>query len=185
MSWALPTGVTISGKTYGHRSDFREILKVLSILGDESKSRLHRWYTAAFYFYQGQQPQSGEAFSYLEHFLTAGEQAAPGPKLFDWDQDAQLIAGAVNAVAGREVRGLAYLHWWTFLGYFRAIGEGPFATLVSIRDKRRRGAKLAPHEQEFARTHVHMLKLPSPDTEEKQRLEALLKGDADPSLRSG
>ena len=83
---------------------------------------------------------------------------------------------AVNAVAGREVRGLEYLHWWTFLGYFRSIGEGPFATVVAIRDKRRRGAKLLPYEQEFARTHAGLLKLPTPDTPEKQRLEALLNG---------
>ena len=176
MSWGLPKSAVLSGEEYPHRSDFREILKLLSLLGDESKPETLRWYAACFYFYQDRMPPAEEAFSYLEHFLTAGEQAAPGPKLFDWDQDAQLIAGAVNAVAGREVRGLAYLHWWTFLGYFRAIGEGPFATLVSIRDKRRRGAKLAPHEQEFARTHVHMLKLPTPNTEEKQRLEAMLNG---------
>lgn len=176
MSWELPKSVSFSGKEYGHRSDFREILKLLSLLADETKPQTHRWYAAAFYFYQGQLPPEGEAFSYLEHFLTAGEKAAPGPKLFDWEQDAQLIAGAVNAVAGREVRELPYLHWWTFLGYFRSIGEGPFATLVAIRDKRRRGAKLLPHEQEFARTHPSLLKLPTPDTPEKQRLEAMLNG---------
>ena len=78
--------------------------------------------------------------------------------------------------SGREVRELEYLHWWTFLGYFRSIGEGPFATVVAIRDKRRRGAKLLPHEQEFARTHAGLLKLPTPDTEEKRRLVALLNG---------
>ena len=175
MSWTLPKSAVLSGEEYPHRWDFREILKLLSLLGDESKPETLRWYAACFYFYQDRMPPAEEAFSYLEHFLTAGEQAAPGPKLFDWDQDAQLIAGAVNAVAGREVREMESLHWWTFLGYFRAIGEGPFATLVAIRDKRRRGAKLLPHEQEFARTHVHMLKLPTPDTPEKQQLEALLR----------
>ena len=72
------------------------------------------------------------------------------------------------------------LHWWTFLGYFRGIGEGPFATVVAIRDKRRRGAKLTPQEQEFARTHAAILKLPTPVTEEKQRLEALLRGKIAP-----
>ena len=174
MSWGLPKSVTFSGKEYTHRSDFREILKLLSLLGDENKPETLRWYAACFYFYQGQLPPAEEAVSYLERFLTAGQKAAPGPRLFDWNHDAQLIAGAVNAVAGREVREMEYLHWWTFLGYFRAIGEGPFATVVSIRDKRRRGAKLTPQEQEFARTHAAMLKLPTPDTEEKRKLEALL-----------
>ena len=176
MSWGLPKSVTFSDREYKHRSDFREILKLLSLLGDESKPETHRWYAACFYFYQGQLPPAEEAVSYLERFLTAGQKAAPGPRLFDWNHDAQLIAGAVNAVAGREVREMEYLHWWTFLGYFRAIGEGPFATVVSIRDKRRRGAKLTPQEQEFARTHAAMLKLPTPDTEEKRKLEALLNG---------
>ena len=178
MSWELPKSATFHGKQYPHRSDFREILKLLSLLGDESKPEILRWYAACFYFYQGQLPPDAEAVSYLERFLTAGLKSAPGPRLYDWEHDAQLIAGAVNAVAGREVRELPYLHWWTFLGYFRAIGEGPFATVVAIRQKRARGEKLLPHQQEFARTHAHMLKLPTPDTPEKQRLEALLSGDA-------
>ena len=80
MSWELPESVTIDGKEYGHRTDFREILKLLRLLSDEGKSRLHRWYTGAYYFYRGQLPQTAEAFSYLERFLTAGLTAAPGPK---------------------------------------------------------------------------------------------------------
>ena len=176
MNWGLPKSATFSGREYAHRWDFREILKLLALLGDESKPETLRWYAAAFYFYQGQLPPGQAAFSYLERFLTAGMKAAPGPRLFDWEQDAQLIAGAVNAVAGREVREMESLHWWTFLGYFRSIGEGPFATVVAIRDKRRRGAKLTPQEQEFARTHAAILKLPTPVTEEKQRLQALLNG---------
>ena len=174
MSWALPESVTISGKEYGHRSDFREILKVLKLLSDERKPPVLRWYAAALYFYRGEMPLEAGALSYLEQFLTAGQQATPGPRLFDWEQDAQLIAGAVNAVAGREVRSLPYLHWWTFLGYFQGIGEGAFATVVAIRDKRRRGSKLTGQEQEFCRTHPQLIRLRAPDTPEKQRLEALL-----------
>ena len=98
MSWGLPKSVTFSGKEYPHRSDFREILKLLSLLGDENKPETLRWYAACFYFYQGQLPPAEEAVSYLERFLTAGQKAAPGPRLFDWNHDAQLIAGAVMFV---------------------------------------------------------------------------------------
>ena len=82
MSWGLPKSAVLSGEEYPHRWDFREILKLLSLLGDESKPETLRWYAACFYFYQDRMPPAEEAFSYLEHFLTAGEQAAPGPKLF-------------------------------------------------------------------------------------------------------
>ena len=175
MTWELPEKATFGGIEYSHRTDFREILKLLALLSNEEKPALHRWHTALYYFYRGQPPQDTQAaMAYLENFLTAGVKAAPGPRLFDWQADAQAIAAGVNAVAGFEVRLAKTLHWWTFLGYFRAIGEGEFATVVAIRDKLRRGKKLEPHEREFYSAHRSQIHLKAPDTEEKRRLEALL-----------
>lgn len=176
MSWGLPESAAFGGKEYAHRSDFREILKLLALLGDEEKPEFLRWYTGLFYFFREEIPQKHmeAALRYMAHFLTAGEKAAPGPRLYDWDQDAQLIAAGVNTVAGFEVRALKYLHWWTFLGYFRSMGEGQFALVVGIREKLRRGKRLEPHEQEFYRSHASTVRLKSPDTAEKRRLEALL-----------
>lgn len=172
MSWALPD----RWGNYPHRTDYRDILKLLALLGDEEKPEFLRWYTALCYFFTEEVPEAaaGAAMEYMASFLTAGEKCAPGPRLYDWQADAQLIAAEVNAVAGFEVRSVPYLHWWTFLGYFRAIGEGQFSLVVGIRDKLRRGKRLEPHEQEFYRSHRAQVRLKSPDSLEKQRLEALL-----------
>lgn len=171
MSWALPTAW---GK-YPHRTDFREILKLLALLADESKAEFFRWQAALCYFFRGEFPEdTAAALAYLSDFLTAGEPCAPGPRLYDWAHDAQRIAAGVNAVAGREVRAMDYLHWWSFLGYFRAMGEGEFSLVVGIREKLRRGKKLEPHEQDYYRAHRAAVKLPAPDSPEKRRLEALL-----------
>ena len=178
MTWDLPESATFSGVEYSHRTDFRDILKLLALLSDETKPALFRWQTALFYFYGTDIPPENhrEAMDYLGDFLSAGEAGSPGPRRFDWQADAQAIAAGVNAVAGFEVRQAKHLHWWTFLGYFRSMGEGQFSFLVGIREKLRKGQKLDPQEQEFYRTHRAQVQLKSPDTEEKRRLEALLAG---------
>ena len=51
------------------------------------------------------------------------------------------------------MRTLPYLHWWSFLAWFDAIGEGSFATVVAIRDKLRRGKRLENWELDYYRTH--------------------------------
>ena len=70
----------------------------------------------------------------------------------DWQQDAPLIAAGIGRAAGQDVRTLPYLHWWSFLALFDAIGEGSFATVVAIRDKScgaadgwKTGAGFLPH----------------------------------------
>ena len=178
MTWDLPEKATFGGTEYSHRTDFREILKLLGLLSDEEKPAVHRWHTALYYFYRQEIPPQyhREAMDYLGDFLAAGDAGSPGPRRFDWEADAQAIAAGVNAVAGFEVRQAAYLHWWTFLGYFRSMGEGQFSVRVGIREKLRRGQKLDPQEQEFYRTHRAQVQLKSPDTEETRRLEALLSG---------
>lgn len=39
----------------------------------------------------------------------------PKPRLMDWEQDGDMIVPAVNKVAGKEIRTVPYMHWWTFL----------------------------------------------------------------------
>ena len=89
-----------------------------------------------------------------------------------------MIAAQINQVAGREVRQEEFLHWWTFLGYFHAIGPGPFAQVVAIREKQRTGRPLDEAEQEFYRKNAAMIRLPESRQirQEKQYLEQLLKG---------
>ena len=100
------------------------------------------------------------------------------PKLLDWDQDAQVIIADINKVAGTEVWSLPFLHWWTFLSFFHAIGEGQLSTLISIREKLRTGKKLEKWEQEYYRknkSRVDLKKRYTPeDLAEQERLKKLL-----------
>ena len=106
-------------------------------------------------------------------------QGKPGAKReIDWQQDAELIVGGVNKVAGCEVRALPYLHWWTFIAYFMNIGSGPLATVVGIRHKLAKGQKLEKWEQQFYRENKEIVdlrpQLTKEEEAEKQRLLALL-----------
>ncbi len=180
--WQLPVSATLAGETYPHRSDFRQILTVMDILSQDGRPEIYRWYLAMSYFYERPIPKGleGEAMAYLSEFLTCGEPGSPGPKLLDWRQDAPEIIADINAAAGREIRALEYLHWWSFLSFFRGIGEGQLSRLVTVRDKLQRGKKLEPWEQEYYRRNRDKIRLRPPETPaeqaEKARLEALLKG---------
>ena len=70
-------------------------------------------------------------------------------RLIDWEKDSNLICSAVNNVAKTEIRALEYLHWWTFLGYYMAIGESSLATIVGIRSKIAKNEKLEDYEKKF------------------------------------
>lgn len=64
------------------------------------------------------------------------------------------------------------------MAFFNGIGEGQLATLVSIRDKLRRGKKLESWEREFYRDNKERVDLKRPYTAEelaqRNRLEKLL-----------
>lgn len=160
-AWGLPMQAELGGVRYAIRSDYRDVLELLRWLNGQADPALdqsERWYVAMRLFYPEfaalPQPLWPDATQFLTEFLAAGrrEAARPGPALMDWQQDAPLIAAGISKAAGRDVRTLPYLHWWSFLAWFDAIGEGSFATVVAIRDKLRRrqaagklGAGLLPH----------------------------------------
>ena len=180
--WELPKTATIGGKIYDLHTDYREILKIFSWLQEESYPEFLRWYMALALFYEEPIPDEdfGEAAEYFRWFVNCGREETkdPGPQLISWEQDAQDIVADVNKVAGQEIRALPYLHWWTFLGWFQGIGEGNLSTLVSIRDKLRRGKKLEPWEQEYYRRNKSRVKLQknysAEELAEQARLQALL-----------
>jgi hypothetical protein len=77
----------------------------------------------------------------------------------DWEQDAPLIMPAINKVAGREVRAVEYMHWWTFLGLYMEIGESQFATVINIRQKLQKKKPLEKHEKEYYRQNKAVVDL--------------------------
>lgn len=151
--WSLPQTATIGGVEYQLNTDFRDVLEIIGHLNDLENPEWLRWQIAVALFYECEEFPTAhlqEAMEYLAGFISCGDTTTgPAPKLLDWEQDAQIIVADVNKVAGIEIRSVPYLHWWTFLSYFRAIGEGQLLTLVSIREKLRTGKPLEKWEQEY------------------------------------
>lgn len=181
--WILPETAEIGGMVYELHTDFRDVMEILGYLNDPDRPEYLRWRIAIALFYEGDIPQENqyEAMQYLSAFISCGEiDTKPGPKLLDWEQDAQAIVADVNKVAGQEVRALPFLHWWTFLSYFQAIGEGQLSTIVSLRNKLRKGKKLEAWEQEFYRENKTRVdfkkKYSAEDIAEQERLKKLLGG---------
>lgn len=167
----LPTTITVCGKEYPIRNngDFRMVLDCFSALTDDELDISYRSITALIIFIEGftsiddvleafpTEDSLSEAVTQMYMFMNCGQEEAAGihthKGVVDWEQDQQLIAGAINAVSHVEIRSLTYLHWWTFMGYYYNIGEGAFSTIVSIRSKIKEGKKLEKYEQDFKRSN--------------------------------
>jgi len=180
--WELPVEAVIAGKTYQIHGDYRDILEIFSYFQDPDLPESVKWRIALGLFFEGEIPQDHweEAALYLVRFLNGGteDRSPPRRKLLDWQQDAALIVADVNKVAGQEIRALPFLHWWTFLGYFHAIGEGQLSAVVAIRDKLSRGKKLEEWEKDYYRENRKTVELQKrlsrEETRERERIQALL-----------
>lgn len=174
--WSLPQSLHLGGKDYGICADFRDILEIFSYFQNEELPEFLRWEIGLALFYKEEIPPEHrrEAMERMALFLSGGRQERPGPKLLDWQQDANLIVADVNKVAGTEIRAIPFLHWWTFLAWFDAVGEGQLSSVVSIRSKLQKGKKLEDHEKEFYRLHKDRIDLPKGYTAEEKAEQARL-----------
>jgi hypothetical protein len=171
-AWTLPTSLAVCGTNYRINADFRDVLEVIHYLTDESLPEFIRWRVATELFYEDpvRDIDFPEAMKQMADFISYGtKDTKPGPKLIDWDIDAQMIVADVNKVSGKEVRAVPFLHWWTFLSYFYGIGEGQLSTVVSIRHKKAKGKKLEKWEQEYYQENKTVVDMKKPDTEEIQK----------------
>lgn len=94
----------------------------------------------------------GELATEMMKFFNCGQEDSEKKvtvRLIDWDKDSNLICSAVNKVAGKEIRAEQYIHWWTFIGYYMAVGQSPLSTIVGIREKIAKNKKLEQHEKQF------------------------------------
>lgn len=162
--YQLPKSVIIRGREFNitNDGDFRMVLDCFAALRDEDLSEDLRVLASLLIFYNEFNSYKDliEYTDYLEDlvkemykFFQCGQENSPGAKvnkvLIDWEQDEQIICSAINNVAGYEVRNSDYMHWWTFLGYFMAIGESVMSTVLSIRNKIVSHKKLEKWEREF------------------------------------
>lgn len=160
--YSVPTSVTVDGREYKIRNngDYRVILDCFQALSDIELTAQERILASLIVFYEDfstiedleMVDNIEELVKEMYRFFNCGSDSVgtkSNRKLIDWEQDAQLICSAVNNVANKEVRLEPYVHWWTFMGYFTAIGESPISTIIHIRDKIVHGKRLEKHEREY------------------------------------
>jgi len=159
----IPTCVEVNGQSYAIRNqgDYRMVLDCFVALNDDELDTQSKIFSALIIFYEGMNDIEDldklgdieEAIKQMYKFFNCGEEYQEDdkkfPKLIDWKEDSQLICSAINKVSGQEIRSVPYMHWWTFMGYYLAIGESPLAGIVGIRHKIINGEKLEKYERKF------------------------------------
>ena len=164
--YTLQTAVDVNDRTYTitNKGDFRMVLDCMAAMRDDELSEDYKVLASLLIFYnefnsiddvlEAQDDLEG-LVNAMMLFINCGDEEPQGAKqkhpLIDWEKDSNMICSAINKVAGTEVRALEYMHWWTFVGYYMAIGESTLATVVSIRSKIVNGKKLEKWEKEFKR----------------------------------
>ena len=163
----IPVSVQVGDKQYNIRNkgDFRMVLDCFVALDDEQLTEQERILACIIIFYEDMHSVEdtnkfsdyNTAVTEMFKFFNCGQEESPGAstnyKLIDWQTDSQLISSAINQVAGKEIRAEKYIHWWTFMGYYLAVGESALSTVVNIRSKIVKGKKLEKYEQEFRKNN--------------------------------
>lgn len=172
-AWELPTSLEVGGKEYDIRTDYRVILDILAAMNDpeifepgmtEDEKKIEQTMTMLQILYidfdsippRDYQEAAEKAVDFIDCGIKGDDK--PKPRTMDWEQDAPIIAPEVSKVAGRDIR-VGETHWWEFFGYYLGIGEGVFNTIVSIREKRRKGNKLEKWEKEFYQNNKNLIDL--------------------------
>lgn len=186
MIGELPRSISVKGVNYRIRSDFRDVLKIISAFNDPDLKKEEQVYICLFILYEDfdSLPESDyeAAFKAAIAFLDHGVQddGSKHPRVMDWEQDESILFPAINKVAGYEIRSAKYVHWWTFLGYFMEISDGVFATVLGLRTKKAKGKKLEKWEQEYWAANKSICtikqKLSADEQAAKDKLLALLDG---------
>lgn len=159
--YELPTFIVLNGQEWNirNKADFRVILDCFLVLNDFELSPTERVMASLIIFLEdlnglediGNLPDIEDAYNEMVKFFNCGQEEQKSPKsykLVDWELDSTLIISAINKVAGKEIRS-EYVHWWTFMGYYVAIGQCPLSTVVGIRYKKAHNEKLEKWERKF------------------------------------
>lgn len=170
----LPTELVVGGKEYAIRSDYRAALDIFLALNDSELDQYNRMMETLEILYMDEIPQTDivEAIQQAFWFLRGGEDEKKdkGPQLVAWSQDFNYIAAPVSKIVGQDIRGMGYLHWWTFLSAYMGIGDCLFAEIVRIRDKKARGKPLDKADRDFYRRNREIIDIKKPLSDAEQEI---------------
>ena len=187
--YELPTSIQIDNQEYPirNRGDYRVILDCLMALNDRELTKEERIYASLIIFYQDlnsledvlELPDVLKSYQEMVRFFNCGQVEVESSQvhynLIDWESDSNLICSAINNVAGKEIRAESYVHWWTFMGYYLAIGESPLSQIVGIRNKVARNKRLEKYERRFMNENPQYFKV-NPKDAEQQEIDDILMG---------
>lgn len=159
----LPRSVEVGWKEYAIETDFRVILDIFSLLNDADLSSEEKGIGVLGIFYPDfcSMPAEHfqEAIEKCFEFINCGniESGKKSPKLIDWEQDFKYLIAPINRIAGKEVRSVDYLHWFTFVSLYYEIGDCYFAQIVRIRALKMRGKLKDKADKEFYRKNKEVV----------------------------
>lgn len=178
----LITSVTIDGVECEFNSDYRDILNIFKAFNDPDLLDSEKVIVGLQLFYKtaDYKINVNKAVTEMLEFMSyeTEDELTPQTKrkpLYDWEQDYAIIIAPINKILNTDIRGLDYLHWWTFLSAFMEIGESTFNTYVGIRDKLNHGKKLEKYEEKILRDNRNKVILkPKVDTTTQSILDDIM-----------
>ncbi len=173
-AWDLPSSLCVGGQEWSIRTDFRAVLDILKYFNDPEYEEDEKWEICLDILYENFSDMPPELWKEAAQkaieFIDMGirDDGKKRPKIMDWEQDAPIIATAVNNVIGGEIRSPRPTHWWTFLGAYMEIGESLFSQVLNIRNKKKKGEKLEKWEQKFYAENRALIDLRSKKSERSE-----------------
>lgn len=145
---ALPDTIKVDGSAFKINPDFRNILRILRMLSDDSIMEAQRPMLLAKWFYSGDPPPDPvEPFSnFLAERVDGGghgkSQQTEPPRRFDFEFDAEEIYTSFLEQYGINLLRTEYLHWHEFMALLAGLGENTaFQRKIHVRFLDTKGLK--------------------------------------------
>lgn len=182
----LPTSLNIRGVEQPINYDWHTALDILIYMGNAEHSHIdklvHMLMTLYPNWLQFRSEDIPEAIERAYAYLDCGQRpdGKVRPKLIDWEQDAQLIIGAINKEANKDIRTEPQLHWWTIYNWFIGSSGGAWSNVLHLRSKLAKNQPLNKAEKQYYRDNAAIIDLKNKDTEivrrEKEEILKMLGG---------
>jgi len=181
----FPTAVMIGDQEIPINSDFRTGIRIILAFEDNDLAGFEKQSVLLQNLYPKpiENEFIEEAVKQGIKFLNCGKVVSEDednedlPRLYSFDQDAELIFAAFKQTHGIDLDE-AQLHWWKFMTLFMDLGaDTAFCNLIGLRHRLKTG-KATKEERQFARDHEKLVELPEIDMrtlEEKEKAAEFLR----------
>lgn len=175
----FPTSFEIDNKEYPIRSNWYDIVKILTALQDievDEYAGTEIMLTILYPDYKSMPREHIEkaaefAVAFIDMGIHSGESGSGknSAARMMWEKDLPLIISAVNNVLGFDVRSRE-THWWTFLSAYYEIRESLFSEVISIRGKIAKHQKLEKAEKDFYNSNRSIIDIETRYTSEEEEI---------------